>query len=466
MANREVVANPSVQCRASASPQGIVARLERLPVSAWHIRARFIIGVATFFDGFDVLAITFVLPVLAVLWKLGPREIGLVLSSGFAGQFVGTSVAGWLAERFGRLRTTTATIAIFGVMSLCCAFAWSLESMLVFRFLQGIGLGGEVPVAAAYISEIAHAKNRGRFFTLYELMFPLGLLCTAVLAFWIVPWLGWRAMFYIGAAPAILVLFLRRLLPESPRWLLSKGRLEDAAAVVTGIERTITASGRSLPAPIRTGSVVPPRSEEFRSTEIFEGIYLRRTLVVWVLWFSCYTVTYGLITWLPTLYHTVFRLPLDRALGYGLITQSSGFLGSTVCAFLIDRVGRRRWFTIAFFGGGLSLVALWLLGASRANTVLVCSSASFFFISTISLTLYLYTSELYPTRIRAFGCSIASAWLRLASAIGPSIVGFLLATQGLPSVFVLFGSVAILGGIVTAIGATETKGRLLEEISP
>ena len=111
-------------------------------------------------------------------------------------------------------------------------------------------------------------------------------------------------------------------------------------------------------------------------------------------------------------------------------------------------------------------MALWLLGASRANTVLVCSSASFFFISTISLTLYLYTSELYPTRIRAFGCSIASAWLRLASAIGPSIVGFLLAAQGLRSVFVLFGSVAILGGIVTAIGATETKGRLLEEISP
>ena len=338
--------------------------------------------------------------------------------------------------------------------------------MLVFRFLQGIGLGGEVPVAAAYISEIAHAKNRGRFFTLYELMFPLGLLGTAVLAFWIVPWVGWRTMFYIGAAPAILVLFLRRLWPESPRWLLSKGRLEDAEAVVTGIERTITASGRSLPAPIRTASVVLPQSEDFRSTEIFAGIYRRRTLVVWVLWFSCYTVTYGLITWLPTLYRTVFRLPLDRALGYGLITQSIGFLGSTVCAFLIDRVGRRRWFIIAFFGGGLSLVALWLLGASRANTVLVCSSASFFFISTISLTLYLYTSELYPTRIRAFGCSIASAWLRLASAIGPSIVGFLPATQGLLSLFVLFGSVAILGGIVTAIGATETKGRLLEEISP
>jgi putative MFS transporter len=117
-------------------------------------------------------------------------------------------------------------------------------------------------------------------------------------------------------------------------------------------------------------------------------------------------------------------------------------------------------------GGGFSLVTLWLLGASRASAVLACSSVSFFFISTISLTLYLYTSELYPTRIRAFGCSAASAWLRLASAVGPGIVGFLLAEKGLPSVFLLFGSVATLGGFVTCIGATETKGRLLEEISP
>jgi putative MFS transporter len=466
MAGREVLVSRSDEGHGFASPEAIVARLERLPLGAWHIRARVIIGVATFFDGFDVLAMTFVLPVLAVLWKIAPGEIGLILSSGFAGQLVGTLAAGWTAERIGRLRTATFTIAIFSVMSLCCALAWSSESMMVFRFIQGIGLGGEVPVAAAYISEIAHAKNRGRFFTLYELMFALGLLCTAVLAFLIIPWLGWRSMFYVGAAPAVLVLFLRRLLPESPRWLISKGRLEDADRVVSAIEQKIIASGRPLPAPAGIESVVLPHSELTSSSEIFEGIYLKRTLVAWVLWFSCYTVTYGLITWLPTLYRTVFHLSLAKALGYGLITQSVGFLGSTACAFLIDRVGRRRWFIIAFTGGGLSLVTLWMLGASRASAVLACSSASFFFISTISLTLYLYTSELYPTRIRAFGCSVASAWLRLASAVGPGIVGFLLARKGLPSVFLLFGSVATLGGIVTSIGATETKGRLLEEISP
>jgi putative MFS transporter len=323
-----------------------------------------------------------------------------------------------------------------------------------------------VPVAAAYISEMARAKGRGRFFALYELVFPLGLLCTAILGCWTVPRLGWQTMFYIGAVPAILVVFLRRLLPESPRWLASKGRLQEADEIVTQIEQSIIASGGTLPAPVPAKSIVLHDTEISRWSEIFRGIYLRRTLVVWVLWFSCYMVTYGLITWLPTLYRTVFHVSLGKALGYGLITQSIGFVGSTTCAFLIDRVGRRRWFLGAFFGGGVSLFALWFLGAGRPSVVLACSSASFFFISTISLILYLYTTELYPTRIRAFGCSIASAWLRLASAIGPNVVAYMLTSHGVGSVFLLFGSIALLGCLVSAIGATETKDRLLEEISP
>jgi putative MFS transporter len=466
MAEHELADPQIVQHAGGTTAQLIVARLERLPVSSWHIRARVIIGIATFFDGFDLLAMTFVLPVLAVSWKLGPKEIGVILSSGFAGQLVGTLVSGWLAERFGRLRIAALTILIFAVMSLFCALAWNAQSLIVFRFIQGIGLGGEVPVAATYISEIARAKGRGRFFTLYELVFPLGLLSTAVLGYWLVPRFGWQTMFYLGAVPAILVVFLRRLLPESPRWLASKDRLKEADAIVTQIERSIIASGGTLPAPVASEPLVLPVSEIPPWIEIFKGIYLRRTLVVWVLWFSCYTVTYGLITWLPTLYRTVFHVSLARALGYGLITQSIGFVGSATCAFLIDRVGRRKWFVGAFLGGGLSLCALWFLGATQASVVVACASAGFFFISTISLILFLYTTEIYPTRIRAFGSSVASAWLRLASAFGPNLIAFMLTTRGIPSVFLLFGSIALLGCLVAALGATETKNYLLEQISP
>lgn len=449
-----------------ADPASIVARLERLPLSPWHIRARVVIGVATFFDAFDNLAISFALPVLAILWKTPPQQIGLVLSSGYAGQLVGALAAGWLAERYGRLRVTTITIAIFGVMSLLCAFAWSPKSLMTFRFIQGIGLGGEVPVAASYISEIAQAKKRGRFFALYESVFALGLLFAALLGYWMVPRLGWQSMFLIGAAPVVLVVFLQRMLPESPRWLVSKGRLGEAAVAVDRIENEVIASGCSLAPPAPPEKPVSLQPQRTRYAEIFEGIYLRRTLVVWALWYCCFTVTYGLNTWLPTLYRTVFHLPLSQALRYGLITQGCGFVSSLSCAFYIDRLGRRLWFTIAFFFGGASLASLWFFKAVGPGAVLLCSTVSFCFISTISLLLNLYTPELYPTRMRAFGASVGSGWQRVAAAVGPNIVGVMLAPRGIQSVFVVFGSAAMLGGVVTLLGATETKGRALEQISP
>ena len=457
----------SSDASAPAITQGqIVARLERLPLSRWHIRARVIVGTATFFDGFGVLAVTFALPVLAELWKIAPQQIGLILSSGFAGQLVGALIAGWLAERFGRLRIAGATIAIFAGMSLLCAFAWDPHSMMLFRFLQGIGLGGEVPVAAAYISEVSHAGNRGRFFALYELIFPVGLLSTAILGYWIVPRLGWQSMFYVGAAPALLVIFLRRLLPESPRWLASKGRLSEADAAVSRIERAIVRSGIALPPPKvepLAGSLPSPPTQW---SELFQGIYLRRTLLAWCLWFCTYMVSYGLITWLPTLYRTVFHFPLTKALGYGLITQCIGFVGSISGALLIDRVGRRAWFIGAFFGAALSLFALSLFGVASATSVFACASAGYFFVASLSLLVYLYTSEIYPTRIRAFGCGVASAWLRLASAIGPGIVGFMIVSHGLRSLFAIFGAFALFGGLAMALAGIETRSRLLEELSP
>lgn len=448
-----------------AAPSSVIARLERLPFSSWHIRARIVIGVATFFDGFGTQAITFVLPVLVIAWKLNPQQVGAIMSAGFAGALVGSLVAGPLAERFGRLRIAGVTIGIFGVMSVFCALAWSFGSLMVFRFIQGTGLGGEVPIAAAYISEIAHAKSRGRFFAVYELLFPLGLLGTALLGYWLVPKFGWQTMFWIGAAPAALIFFLRRMLPESPRWLLSKGRVKEAEAIVAEAERkTVPVRDGPSQTAIEIASTVEP--QKTRWLEIFEGIYLRRTLVVWVLWIACYITNYGLIAWLPTLYRSIFHLPLSTALGYGLITQIAGFTGSAICAFVIDSIGRKLWFTIAFLCAAVSLYSLWFFGTASATAVLTCASASFFFIGSIALILYLYTSELYPTRIRAFGCSVSSAALRVASTIGPILVAFILARQGIRPVFMLFGTIALVGALVAAIGSTETKSQILEDLSP
>ncbi len=443
----------------------VVARLERLPITSWHVRARLIMGTATFFDGYNVLAIAYALPVLIRVFHLTPLAIGPMISASFLGQLIGALFFGWLAERYGRLRIATLTIAAYGLMGFACALAWDAPSLGIFRFLQGIGLGGEVPIAAAYINEFANAERRGRFFILYELSFSFGLLLVAILGYFTVPVIGWRALFFIGGIPAVLVIFLRRLLPKSPRWLVEHGRAAEADEIVAAIEHDAIKQGIVLREPEKDLRV-PRRSSSGRWRELVSGIYLKRSLLVWTYWASSYLVGYGLTTWLPTLYRTVFALSLSTALGYGLITNIVAMGGTIACAMLIDKVGRRFWYNLAFFGGAAPLIILWALGASSAMQVVWLATISFVFIGTINISILVYAAELYPTRIRALGVSVGSAWLRAASAIGPILVGLVLAHGSISWVFGMFALVALIGGLVNLFFGIETKGQVLEKLSP
>jgi MFS transporter, putative metabolite:H+ symporter len=448
---------------AHSSVDGIVARIERLPTSWWQIKTRIIVGTATFFDAFDALAIASVLPVIAPLWKLAPQQIGWLISAGFLGQLLGALVFGWVAERHGRITAMVWSIALFSVMSLVCALAWDYNSLLAFRTMQGIGLGGEVPVAAVFISELAKAQGRGRFVLLYELVFPVGLVAASLVGLWVVPHLGWPYMFAIGALPGFLALVLRRLLPESPRWLAVRGRLAQAETAMAQIEsETRKATGEPLPAP---KPVVSTLDKPASLTDLFGPFYLRRTLVVWVIWFCAYFVNYGLSIWLPTVYRTVFKLPLDQSLRYGLITQAVGLIGTLICALAIDHVGRRPWFALSFVGAAAALAVLASTPTPTAQQVLTYMTIAYFFVSSINIGVYLYTPELYPTRVRALGVGTATAWLRLASIIGPTVVGMMIGS-GLAAVFVTFAAVAGIAAVITGLFAVETKGRVLEEASP
>jgi putative MFS transporter len=447
----------------------LLARIERIQVTPWHIRALLVMGSATFFDAFDVLAIAYVLPSLIGIWKLTPRTIGLLISSSFVGQIVGALFFGWLAERIGRLQCAKLTIALYSLMSLLCAAAWNLPSLLLFRTIQGIGLGGEVPVAAAYINEISRAKGRGRFFLLYELIFPIGLVGASLLGFWLVPMFGWRTMFLIGGLPAILVLalFAGNILPESPRWLVSKGRFEQAEQIIAQMEAAAHASGAEIPeAPemhnLSAASAAPGKTSW---PELFQGIYRKRTVVVWCIWITTYFVTYGVNTWLPTIFRTYYKFSVADALRSGVIINIAGLAGAFGCAMLVDRMGRRAWFILAYALGAAPLIGLWMRGAADPRVVIVLVAISFTFISGNSMLVYLYTTEIYPTRLRSLGTGAASAWLRVASAAGPAIVGFALTGHGVAGVFLLFGIVALAGAVVS-LATVETRERTLEEISP
>lgn len=440
----------------------VAARIERLPFSRWHLKARILIGTATFFDAFDALTIAQVLPVLRPLWKLSGPQVGFLISTGYLGQLVGALVAGMCAERFGRLPTMIGAICIMSVMSLACAFASDYETLLVFRTIQGLGLGAQVPIAAVYISEIAKAHKRGRFFILYECVFTFGLFASGLIGSFVVPHLGWQAMFFIGVLPIIIGVSLGFLLPESPRWLASRNRVADAQAAMARIESEIEASTGQKLAPPTEWVPADPRRSSWR--DLVGPDYIKRTVVVWVIWFSTFLITYGLGTWLPTLYRSVFNLPLDTALRFGTIGSLMQLAGGLTAGFVIDRIGRRRLFMVALFGAAAALLSIWFVGLTSVPQFVVLSGIAYYFAGLSVLGIYLYTPEIYPTRARAIGTALGTAWLRLASMVGPLIVGFFVA-DGIGMVFLVFAAAAIIAGIVVSALAIETTNRSLEDIS-
>jgi putative MFS transporter len=425
-----------------------------------------IAGLAHFSDAFDALAIAFVMPVLVGLWDVSPAEVGFLISAGYAGQMVGAIAFGWLAERIGRRGALQWTVIVIAALSLACGFAWNYLSFFAFRTVQGLGLGGEVPVGATYMNEICVARFRGRIVLLLQSAFAFGIVITALVSTWIVPYLGWQWMFFIGALPVLFGIWLRRLMPESPRWLAAHGRLEEADAALKTVEDEIVRKD------CKALGVLPttfPALVKEKATigSLFQGRYFARTLLVWGLMLCTSIVGYSLLTWMPTIYRTVLELPVEQTLQFGLIGSVASFLGTLSSAFLADAVGRRLTFALGFIGSAAALGILWQSGLQGSPLhVVALTAVGLYFISTLLSGLYLYVPEIYPTRMRALGAGTGSAWLRMGSIIGPSLVGWILSVGDLSVVFLTFAIVAMAGGVLILLFAVETRGRVLEEVAP
>jgi putative MFS transporter len=448
---------------ASVDAAQLIARMESVPFSRWHTKCRIVMGSATFFDAFNALSLAFALPVLIRLWQISSAEIGMLISVSYVGQLVGALLFSWMAERFGRVRSATAAVALMSVMNLGCALAGNFPALFVCRLIQGVGVGGEMPVAATYISELSKAHGRGKFFLLYELIFPVGLMATGQLGAWLVPLLGWQSIFWIGAAPGLIITLLVARLPESPRWLISKGRLAEAGAIVQQIEAS-AANG------VYTAVAAPPApavstSERPRWSEVLSPAYRGRTLIVWTLWAAAYFVTNSLNNWMPSLYTTVYHLGLRESLRAASMLNVAQVAVLLVCAFCIDRIGRRNWTTASFIAGGALLAILGFVRAYSAFSVMLLATLSYGIIGSANAVIYLYTPEIYPTRMRAIGTGLGTSWLRIASALGPAAVGVMVGATGIGSVFWMFAGVSVIGALA-ATRMIETRDRRLEEIAP
>jgi len=286
----------------------------------------------------------------------------------------------------------------------------------------------------------------------------------ALVSVYVVPHWGWQWMFVIGAIPALIALPMRTVLPESPRWLASRGRYDDADVALTRIEDIAARDGKPVPAlPADLPDVVEAKP---RIRELFRGIYLRRTITVWLMWIGAYFVSYGITAWMPSLFRNVYHLPVQQSLTYGLINSGIGFTGALAALYLIEAIGRRRMFMLSLGGCAAALLSFAFLPQLSAVGTLTVTTIGFFFLSSTLLSLATYTAEIYPTHLRTLGGGVASAWQRAASMVGTTVVGWVLPYYGINAVFVMFGLFALMGALVTAFFAVETRAQVLERVSP
>ena len=437
----------------------IDARIERLPLSRWHVRLVAILGSANLFDTFDATTLAFALPVLVGLWRLTPVQTGVLLAAGSVGQLLGAVVAGALAERFGRIPVLRGALGLFAAMSVGCGLAAGYSAMLALRVVQGMGLGAEVPIAATYLNEASSARFRGRLVGIIQWTAASGGFVGGMLAAVLIPAFGWRSLFFVGALPLVLAVALKRLLPESARWLAHKGRLAQADAVVTRLEAAGPSRGKAVgPGEVAAAPLDGAAASRSGFGALFAPGRSKATLSAWAISFFGGAVGYGIIYWMPTLYRTVYHQPVNVALKYAEFNSFALLGGGSLGVLLFDRLGRKRSILLGFGGAAVFLGALAVLGASgSALQAAILSATAEVLIGLPMAGAYVYSGEIYATAVRALGVGVASAWVRMASIVGPPVIGLLLATGGARSMFLTMSVLAGLGVLATAFLATETR---------
>ncbi len=450
----------------------IAERLDRLELSRFHYRLLLLSGLGWLFDAMDTGLLSFVLARLKVEWHLTPGQLGWTGSASMLGMLIGGALSGSLADRFGRKAMFQTTLVLFSIATGLCALAWDLPSLMALRLLVGIGLGGELPVAASLVSEFAPARYRGRLVVLLESFWALGWAAAAIIADAMSRWaegrgvpFPWRWAFLIGALPALYVLVLRRSLPESPRFLLAQGRRAEAAAIVASIDPTWDAAATTQTG--RAAALEPgtPPAPPARPADLFAAGMRRRTVMLWSLWFAMAYSYYGIFIWLPTLLGNR-GLTMARSFSFTLYITLAQIPGYFVAAWLVEKIGRKKTLVPFML---LCAVASYFFGNAATNAQLILWGAlvSFFNLGAWGVT-YGYTPELYPTRLRGTGAGWAAAFGRSGAILAPIMVGKITGAwghDGFSVVFLMFAAVLAAGAVAVAALGEETHGRTLEEIA-
>ncbi|WP_432493609.1 MFS transporter [Kineococcus gypseus] len=431
-------------------------RLDDLPFTRRHRRLLVGSGVGWALDAFDVGLVAYVLLALRVQWDLSAGESSWIASIGFVGMAVGASLGGLLADRVGRRQVFALTLLVYGLASGAAALSWSLGALLVFRFLVGLGLGAELPVASTLVSEFAPRRVRGRAVVLLEAFWAVGWTAAALVGFLLVPASddGWRWALVLGAVPAVYAVVVRRGLPESVRFLMSRGREDEAERVVRQFEES---AGVAAPRGPLAHEERPAAAAD--APGVWGAALRRRTAGLWLVWFFVNFSYYGAFTWIPSL---LFEdgFTLVRSLGFTLVITLGQLPGYAAAAWLVEAWGRRR--TLSVFLVGSALAALLYSAADSEPAILTAGVLLSFFNLGAWGALYALTPEVYPTLVRGRGAGSAAGFGRIASILAPLSVPPLLAAGGTALVFVVFGASFAVAAAASWL-LPETRGRALQD---
>jgi putative MFS transporter len=384
-----------------------------------------IAGLGWLFDAMDVGLLSFVIAALQKDWNLSVKQMGWIGSVNSIGMAVGALLFGLLADKIGRKSVFIITLLLFSVGSGLSALATSLTLFLVLRFLIGMGLGGELPVASTLVSESVEAKDRGRVVVLLESFWAGGWLIAAFISYFVIPKYGWQVAMVLSAIPAFYTLYLRWSLPDSPRF-------QPSVREQSALEKIKT---------------------------IWSSAYVRSTVMLWVLWFCVVFSYYGMFLWLPSVM-VLKGFSLIKSFEYVLIMTLAQLPGYFTAAWLIERTGR-KFVLITYLIG--TAASAYFFGAADSLPVLITSGI---FLSFFNLgawgALYAYTPEQYPTAVRGTGAGMAASFGRVGGILGPLFVGYLVAQKtSISAIFSIFCIAVIAGALAVLFLGKETKQKEL-----
>lgn len=440
-------------------------RLDGLPFTRKHRKLLLGSGLGWALDAMDVGLISFVMAALAVHWSLTPTELSWIGSIGFVGMAVGAALGGLLADKIGRRQVFAATLLVYGIATGAAALSTGIAMLIVLRFIVGLGLGAELPVASTLVSEFAPRSIRGRVVVILEGFWAVGWIMAAVIGYFVVPLSddGWRWALAIGLVPAAYALVIRFGLPESVRYLESKGRHAEAERVVRDFEASAGIHHETFPSAAAGAQAAAPAAPSAVADEPLESIWSprlrRRTGALWIVWFGINFSYYGAFIWLPSLL-VAQGFDLVRSFGYTLVITLAQLPGYAVAAWLIEVWGRRITLAVFLLGSAIS-AGLFGLAGSPATIIAAGMALSFFNLGAWG-ALYAIGPELYPTRTRGAGTGAAAAFGRIASIIAPLLVPFLLDTGDTVMVFAVFAAAFVVAALA-AFTLPERKGVALED---